>query len=345
MRGALKWIALAAVVSFLAWKLATLHFDWVGFITSIRKANVGLLLLGCALIYLNNFIRALRWAVFLRPAYKTAGRKPLAWWHLAGAQCVGFTGLAIFGRLGELIRPLLVSRRTGFSFSSQIAVVAVERVFDLGAFAAIFSLNLLLAPGLEHLPYHELFHRVGYAVAALTMILGAFVVGIRLAGVTVARLTARVVATLSQTAAEAASDKILAFREGLDVIDTVGDFLLLALLSLAVWIVVALAYVAVLKAFPAPVQSLSIPDALLILGFSVVGNVVQLPGIGGGSQLLVIGALTKLFAMPPELATSAGLMIWLVGSIAIVPAGLIYARIEGISIRQTARTSEEAETG
>jgi hypothetical protein len=48
--------------------------------------------------------------------------------------------------------------------------------------------------------------------------------------------------------------------------------------------------------------------------------------------------------MPAALATSAGLMIWLVGSIAIVPAGLIYARIEGISLRQTARTSEEAET-
>jgi hypothetical protein len=90
----------------------------------------------------------------------------VGWWALVGSQFVGFTGLAIFGRIGELIRPLLVSRRTGLSFSSQVAVVAVERIFDLGAFALIFSLNLALAPGLNALPNHELFHKVGYAIGS-----------------------------------------------------------------------------------------------------------------------------------------------------------------------------------
>ena len=47
-----------------------------------------------------------------------------------------------------------------------MAVVAVERIFDLGAFALIFSLNLLLSPQLNALPYHERFRQIGVAVAA-----------------------------------------------------------------------------------------------------------------------------------------------------------------------------------
>ncbi len=343
MRAWIKWILIAGIAGFLAYKLITTHFDWAGFVASLRRANAGLLLVAALLMYVNNIVRALRWSIFLRPAYLQTGLAPTPWWNLIGSQFIGFTGLAIFGRIGELIRPLLIARRTGLTFSSQIAVVAVERVFDLGAFAALFSLNLLLAPGLQTLPFHELFHKVGFAIAGLTLALGVFVLGVRLAGPLVARMTGQLFGLFSKAAGVSAAQKVLAFRDGLNVVGSLADFVWLALLSLLLWGTIAVTYVVVMKAFPPPVALLTIPDALLVMGFSVVGNVVQLPGIGGGAQLMTIGALTKLFSIPAELATSAGLMIWLVGSIAIVPAGLIYARIEGISIGQVARRSENIE--
>jgi len=45
---------------------------------------------------------------------------------------IGFTGLALLGRPGEFIRPYLIARQAKVSFSSQIAVWTVERIFDLG---------------------------------------------------------------------------------------------------------------------------------------------------------------------------------------------------------------------
>jgi uncharacterized protein (TIRG00374 family) len=345
LRTLLPWLVLLLLAGFIGHKLHTSHFDWAGFARSWRTADFRLIALAIAVILTNYVFRAMRWAVFLRPAYRALGQKPIHWWSLVGSQFIGFTGLVLFGRIGELIRPLLVSRRTGLTFSSQIAVVTVERVFDLGAFALIFSLNLLLAPGLQNLPHHELFHKVGYAIAAVTVILCVFVAAVRLAGSAVAALMNRLIGLVSKPAGISAAEKILSFRNGLNVIDNLLDFLWAAALSLATWFAIAITYVLTLKAFPPPVHALTIADALLLMGFSVVGGIVQLPGVGGGAQALTIGALTQLFGIPTALAISSGLMVWLTSSMCVIPFGLIYAKIEGISLRQVATKSEaEAST-
>jgi uncharacterized membrane protein YbhN (UPF0104 family) len=137
----------------------------------------------------------------------------------------------------------------------------------------------------------------------------------------------------SQAAGNSAAEKVRLFRDGLNVIDNLPDFLLASALSLATWVGIAITYVLTLKAFPAPVHTLTIADTLLLMGFSVVGGVVQLPGVGGGAQALTIGALTELFGIPAALAVSAGLMVWLISSMCVVPFGLIYAKVEGISLR------------
>ena len=330
-------------MAFVGWKLHSSHFDWAGFAASWETADFKLIALGTALIYFNYLIRAMRWAVFLRPAIRHSGVKRTSWVGLVGSQFIGFTGLAIFGRIGELIRPLLVSRRTNLTFSSQVAVVTVERVFDLGAFAVLFSLNLLLSPSLQTLPYHEKFHTVGYAVAGLTIFLATFVGGVRLAGTFMAGLVRRLVGLVSKPAGVMAGGKILEFREGLNVIESFGDFLLATGLSLVLWITIALSYVAVMKAFPAPVHDLNVASTIVLLGFSVVGSLVALPGVGGGAQVGIISALTLLFGIPKELAVSSGLMVWLVSTMSVIPAGLIFAKVEGISLGQVARRSEAEE--
>ena len=343
VRRALPWVLLAVVVAFVAWKLRTSHFDWAGFARSWRTADLRLIMLGILVIYCNNLLRAMRWAVFLRPALKQSGKSRVPWWNLVGSQFIGFAGLAIFGRIGELIRPLLIARRTGLTFSSQVAVVTVERVFDLGAFAILFSLNLLLSPNLQTLPYHERFHTVGYVIAALTLFIGAFVAGVRLAGTMVASVMERLVGLISKPAGASAREKILAFRDGLNVIDNFVDFASVSVLSLVLWATIALSYVVVLKAFPPPVHDLTVSHTLVMMGFSVVGSIVQLPGVGGGAQVGTISALTLLFGIPKELAVSAGLIVWLVTNMSVIPAGLIYAKVEGISLGQLARGSEAAE--
>jgi glycosyltransferase 2 family protein len=339
-RKAVIWLVVVALVALLAWKLHTSHFDWAGFWRACRSADWRLLLLATAIIWLNMLFRAARWAVFLKPSLPPGERAP--WYSLIGSQFIGFAGLAIFGRIGELIRPFLVSKRTGLPFSSQVAVVAVERIFDLGAFALIFSADLLLAPQLNSLPYHERFHMVGFAIAGLTLVLVLFVVTVRVAGGPTARLFGSITGKVSKSAGETVAGKILEFRDGLNTIATVGDFVSVTIMSILMWICIAASYVIVMRAFPSPVHDLTIAHVVLLMGFSVVGSLVQLPGIGGGAQALTIGALTELFRIPAELAASAGLILWAISSMSIILPGLIYARIEQVSLGSVTKASEAA---
>jgi hypothetical protein len=57
----------------------------------------------------------------------------------------------------------LAARRMPLPWSSQSAIYAVERLFDLGSIALVFCVTLMASPSLNALPHHELFHRIGYA--------------------------------------------------------------------------------------------------------------------------------------------------------------------------------------
>jgi len=92
-----------------------------------------------ALIYFAYFLRAVRWKIFLRPV-----RKETRIWGLVPPTLIGFTGLAVLGRPGELIRPYLIARRENLSLASQVAVWAVERIFDIGGFTVILVAAIFL---------------------------------------------------------------------------------------------------------------------------------------------------------------------------------------------------------
>ncbi len=109
------------------------------------------------------------------------------------------------------------------------------------------------------------------------------------------------------------------------------------------WATIALAYLLTLQAFPAPVHGLPPATPSCSWASAIAGSALPIPG-GGGAWAGNVFALTKpASGMPGELAASAGLMLWLVTTMAIIPAGLIFAQIDGISLGQVARRSEAAE--
>ena len=71
---------------------------------------------------------------------------------------------------------------------------------------------------------------------------------------------------------------------------------------------------------------------------------VQLPGVGGGAQLATIATLNHIFDVPPELAASCGIMLWLVTFFAVVPLGLILAHREHLSLRELSQETHEEES-
>ncbi|MGI9102385.1 MAG: lysylphosphatidylglycerol synthase transmembrane domain-containing protein [Terriglobales bacterium] len=88
---------------------------------------------------------------------------------------------------------------------------------------------------------------------------------------------------------------------------------------------------------------MDLSHVLLLMGFSMVGSIVQLPAVGGGSQLAVISALQLIYGIPPETAVSCGIMLWVVTFMACIPVGLILAHREHVSLRKLSHEAQEEE--
>ena len=78
------------------------------------------------------------------------------------------------------------------------------------------------------------------------------------------------------------------------------------------------------------------------MGSSMVGSMLQLPAVGGGSQLATISMLSAGFGIEHELAVSCGILLWAVTFMSVIPAGLAIARHEHVSIRAVAASRRES---
>jgi glycosyltransferase 2 family protein len=310
------------------------QFDWSQFVAqwAADKAHkTAYALAGAALIYVGLVLRACRWREFLAHSRATTVGK------LLGPTVIGFAALALFGRPGEFLRPYLIARKEQLPFSSQLAVWTVERLFDMSSFGLICGLGLALGgSGLASLPYFHQFERGGYIILAgiAVLALAAFVIAKR--GTAIA---ARFEAGSSRFA-RFVGKQLRGLAVGFDTIPSAAAFARIALASVVMWSAIAGAYWFSVHAFPAPLADFSPAEVLLLMAFSMVGSLAQLPG-GSTSQLVVITALVNVFRVRPELALSCGIMIWLVTYISPVPAGLGVARHEHLSLRRLEHDAEE----
>jgi glycosyltransferase 2 family protein len=332
-------LAVLVYLQFRTWQ----HFDWV------RLFQFGLnwrhILHGVACIYLAYCLRAVRWKIFLRPV-----RKEASILGLVPATMIGFAGLALLGRAGEMIRPYLIARRHNLPFASQVAVWAVERIFDVGGFTVLMVAGIFLPTKLRAFTLaappdvRHWIHLTGYALIALVLGLLSAAVLFSYRGNRIAQWVEDRFSHLAENLGHRIAQKIREFTVGLNTIHGPFAFLQLSAVSVLMWWLIALAYKEVTHAYGAPMHDMSATKVLLLMGASMIGSMVQLPGVGGGSQLATISALDHVFhVVPQELAVSCGIMLWLVTFVAVVPVGLLFSHHEHLSLRKLSAESEQAE--
>lgn len=332
-------LAVLVYLQFRTWR----DFDWA------KLFQYGLnwqhILHGVVYIYIAYFLRAVRWKIFLKPVQKNASIL-----RLVPPTLIGFTGLALLGRPGELIRPYLIARRVNLPFASQVAVWAVERIFDVGGFtvllvAAIFLPSKLRTFTRAAVPeVRHWIHFTGYALIALVfgLLVTAMLVSYR--GSRIAQWIDDRFSHLAANLGHRIAQKIREFTLGLNTIHGPVAFLQLSFVSVLMWWVIALSYKEVTHAYGAPMSGMSVTKVLLLMGASMIGSMVQLPGVGGGSQLATISAMDHVFdIVPKELAVSCGIMLWLVTFVAVVPVGLFLSHHERLSLRKLSAETEQAE--
>jgi len=316
-------------------------FDWGTFWAQIHRIKKVHVLHAVALIYIAYVLRALRWKIFLQPV-----RPKVKTIELVSPTLIGFTGLALLGRAGEFIRPYLIARRTDLPFSSQLAAWTVERIFDIGAFTVLMVLAIFLPsalPAIPHPEYYVRFREGGFLLIALVLAMTVGAIVVRRSGDAVARWTEEKFGHLSANLGHKLALRIREFGAGLDTIHGPLSLLWLTLVSVGMWYIIALAYQEVTHSYDVPSLEIPVSQLLILMGASMVGSMLQLPAVGGGSQMATIAVLSSVFDVPPEMAASCGILLWLVTFAAVVPAGLLLSHHERLSLRKLSKESHQAE--
>lgn len=358
-RWILGLILLLVLAALFLWARTRIHFDFHVFTAQVALADWRDIAFGTALIYLAYVFRSARWTMLMRH------NKQVPLFSLLGTQVMGFTAVALIGRFADPVRPYLVAKKTGEPLGSQIAVYIVERLFDFGSMALIFSLALLsipqpalsaasghagffshlFAPLTQRFPVLSVvFARFGALLVTIAGVL--LLVAVRLSGNAVASFFEHSFGLISKGLGQAAGHKIRTFHAGLDVIHTFKDFAISASLSLSMWAIIAVAYLEVAHGFTAspPLAGMTFSQCILVMMISGGVSVLQLPVVGWFSQIaFVAAALSSLFGATPEAATACATMILLGTSLCVVPVGLIWAQFEHISLRKVTVESEQAE--
>jgi uncharacterized protein (TIRG00374 family) len=134
-----KWVILCVLAAaLLVWLLSHLLtgrvFDWRIALGSFGRLQWGWIAISVVPIFGTYLVRALRWAIFLRPLKPHPSIT-----RLLSATVVGFTAITLFGRPGEFVRPYLIARKEGVPVTSQLAAWALERLFDLLMALLVFA--------------------------------------------------------------------------------------------------------------------------------------------------------------------------------------------------------------
>lgn len=316
-------------------------FSWAIFWSQTKPVSGLNVLAAVVIIYLAYGIRALRWRIFLKPA-----RPQLSASSLIPPTLVGFTGVALLGRAGEFIRPYLIARRTDLPVSSQLAVWGVERLFDFGGFTLLVMLWVFQASAYASIPnhgYYRWFKEAAFLLAAVVATGAVAAALVRRSGDAMAAWVEARFGHVSSNVGHKLGEKIREFGTGLNTIHDLPSLVWLILLSVGMWALIVFSYWEVTHAYGDPKLMIPYPQLLILVLASMIGSLLQLPAVGGGSQLATIAVLSKAFAVKQELAVSCGILIWLVGFAAVIPSGFLLAHRERLSLRKLSVESHQAE--
>lgn len=318
-RKSLEFLALCILAIAILWWFGR-NLNWTEVREAVATANWYLLAAAVSLVCLIYLLRAVRWGALLAPIRQAKLN------DLFIATTVGFGALFVFGRMGEVVRPVVLPMRDpNIRASASLVTIMVERIYDLLAIVFVFAASLLwLSPPANLAAEFDRVRIVGL-VLLVAVLAGVFALALfRKNAVRVtswlrlllenrkfvpARLTRAIVRLLEQLALAL---RVLVNARELAV--TIGWTAL-------IWFAIASANLLVLRAFG---LQFGFPETIFVMGWALVGSLVPTPGGAAGAfHAATAGALIFL-GTPKETAAGVSIVMHLVDFGPALAFGLIY---------------------
>jgi hypothetical protein len=236
------------------------------------------------------------------------------------------------------VRPLLLARKCRMAVSGMFGIYVLERLFDTAATAVLAGSSLLLfrsglAAGGE---WEGRIRAAGGALLAGLLAFAALLVYFQMHGAGFLQRRLSGWRTAGGWRGFAAT-QVTEFSDGLQAIRGLPDWWAALAYSTLHWGLIVLIYFWVMRSFGGPLGQFSVRAAMLVLAFTMLGSLVQLPGVGGGAQLASFIALTRIFQIDSEPAAAAAVVTWLISFAGSCLVGLPLLIHEGLSMGELRR--------
>ncbi len=335
MKGKLRsviGIALSAVLLWWTLRDVSLATVW----SELRRSDLPMLLVAVFLGTVIFPIRALRWRTILRPIADV----PLG--PLWRSTAIGMmVNNVVPARAGEIARAFALTRESAIPFSTAIASLAVDRIFDALTVLLLASVAMLdpSFPSNATIAGQPLSNwALGSGLLVVVAMAGLYsLVFFPVYLVKLFELFARKVAPAIE---ERGRQALLAFSEGLSVLRNPGHFLAVLAWAILHWLVNALAFWIGMKAvgIQVPYSAVLFIQALIALGVAVPSA----PGFFGLFEKLAVVSLA-LFSVGAPAATSWAIGYHILAFIPITLIGAYYFASLGLKFREISASADESE--
>ena len=320
-------VALSLLVSGVFLYLAFRNVPLAGLGEALGRVRPGWLLLAVLISFLIMAFRAWRWQLELLPLE----RIPLG--RLWPITAVAYLAINLLpARLGEVVRPWLLSRRSSVSFSNVVGNLVVEKTMD-SVVILFYILTGLIA--VDNLPTWVRTGAMIPAVFAVTLV--ALVVLLWWRGEAfvdrwlLGRLPERFGARLRRV--------LSAIIAGMQVLPNPTLLLAVFLVSLALWFLPILSSYIMIRAFDFTVPFSAAVVVFIFIGFGTA--LPNVPGMIGPYQYACVLAL-ELFGVSKVDALAYGLVLNAVQFLTLLLQGLIALPVAGVRWSELRQARAEA---
>jgi len=303
------------LIATVLYRMAGTDFDWSLFRASLWKVQPGWFIVSMLITFVTYVSRAFRWQVLLNPL------KPVRIGPLFSTNLLGFTGIFVLGRAGEVIRPLWLTRQEQIPLTASVATIIVERFVDSLMLVCLFGWALIAVelPATAHGPLALMKSAAWVMVAAsIAAIIFLFIFRSNIDRIVQYIPFKRVVSALKT------------FSEGLSFLHSGSSLGLILMHSVALWITIALQFWLMLIGMN---FNFTFAAATLVMVGAAIGSIAQIPGIGGGFQAGYAFCMTTFFMVSPEQALATSLLAWVSSNIPTVAVTGVYMISHGLSLK------------
>jgi len=303
--------------------------DFEGVKSSFKAADYSYIIPVVFLSLIIQTLRSYRWGVIVEPMEK------ISQWTLFSISSVGFMAISLLPvRMGEIVRPYLISQKSSIKLGSALATIVVERIFDM------LTLMIFLLIVLVEIELPQWIFRAACSILIIFIPILFLLIFLAVKREVSAKGVDRILGKLPDKISSRLMRLFHSFIDGLQILPDLKRTIWVVLLSLLIWGLVGIATYVLFSSFSSMGQ-LPLTAGYAVLVITALGVALPTaPGFIGNYHFSCVLGLT-LFGVPKTDALTFAILLHFLQLSVIILLGLVCLPFMKVSLPTLFKSSEQ----